>query len=60
MRGNASKNIRNFNINVGAGLKPARFAFCPLPSPWTAEGALNDTFPSALPPERGEVPEGRM
>ncbi|MFH1654599.1 MAG: hypothetical protein ABIE74_11185, partial [Pseudomonadota bacterium] len=45
MRGDASKNIRNFNINVGAGLKPARFVFF---------------FLSALPPERGKVPEGRM
>ncbi|MFH1653983.1 MAG: S8 family serine peptidase [Pseudomonadota bacterium] len=30
MRGNASKNIRNFNVNVGAGFKPARF-FIPFP-----------------------------
>ncbi|MFH1653165.1 MAG: S8 family serine peptidase [Pseudomonadota bacterium] len=27
MIGNASKNIRNFNVNVGAGLKPALFVF---------------------------------
>ncbi|MFH1654051.1 MAG: S8 family serine peptidase, partial [Pseudomonadota bacterium] len=43
MRKSASKNISNFNVNVGAGLKPARFVFKASPLQLDADPPPADT-----------------